>query len=246
MVFPKWMNHFPTASALGGGAAAMTAIGVVWYYFTPSYWEVGYEPIQPVEYSHQIHVGLLGMDCRYCHTDVEESPHANIPDSSTCMNCHTAGTKLADDGTYEFDPAQTFYLNSDLIAKHHANNPNLIRLRNAYAEGRPVEWRRVHKLPDYVMFNHAAHINAGVSCYSCHGRIDQQAVVRQEHPLSMGWCLECHRDPTDALIDTNEIRITDLGAVEAQLMSENQAERGRELQEQGVIVPSDSCGTCHY
>ena len=245
MVFPKWLNHFPTVSAIGGGGTAVLAIGVVTYYFTPKWWEVGYEPIQPVEYSHHIHVGLLGMDCRYCHTNVEESPHANIPDAATCMNCHTADVTVTEGGTIEVGTGLT-YLNSELIERHHASNANLVKLREAFNGGEPVQWRRVHKLPDYVQFNHAAHINAGVSCYSCHGRVDRQAVVRQVESLSMGWCLDCHRNPEEHLIDTDRIEITDLGSVQSQLQSDGQVDRGRELVEENVVVPSQSCGACHY
>lgn len=231
-VFPKWTNAIPAATVLGAGGGALFVVVFITYYFTPKFWEVGYEPVQPVNYSHQIHVGQLGMDCRYCHSNVEESPHSNVPDTATCMNCHTGEGEIA-------------YLNNTLWTAHK-DNANLQRVRAAYASGDPIQWRRVHKLPDYVQFNHATHVKSGVSCYSCHGRIDQEAVVRQNEPLSMGWCLECHRAPENHLIDTAEMKITDLLSVERQLQSDAQLDKGLMLAEQQRLQPSLSCGACHY
>ncbi len=125
-------------------------------------------PTQPVPYSHALHVGQLGMDCRYCHTGVEVAAAATIPPTQTCMNCHS---------------------------KVRANSEKLIPIRESYATGMPVPWIRVHDLPDYVYFDHSAHVRRGVGCVSCHGRIDTMEVVFQAEPLSMGWCLECHRNP---------------------------------------------------
>lgn len=239
-IFPRWTNLLPTIAALGAaGGAAIAATGV-WYYFTPSYWEVGYEPVQPVNYSHQIHVGKLGMDCRYCHTHVEESGEANIPDTSTCMNCHTGKGDVA-------------FLNNDLWQAHKIN-PDLVKVRTAYESGEPIQWRRVHKLPGYVQFNHAAHVRVGVSCYSCHGRVDQQEIVRQVENLSMGWCLDCHREPGRFLLDNREIardtgehcEVTNLGKAAELLSQPDQFERGFTLANDRNIYPPQSCGACHY
>jgi len=232
------MNAIPTAAAvLGfGGVVALTA-GVT-YYFTPKYWRVGYEPIQPVDYSHQLHAGTLGIDCRYCHTHVEESGHSNVPDTATCMSCHTGVGEQA-------------YLERSLWTAHQ-ENPHLVKVRESYATGRPIRWKRVHKVPDYAHFNHAVHVNAGVSCYSCHGRIDQQEVVRQEHSLSMAWCLDCHRNPAPHLVAASDIgssgltRITDLEAVERLLKSRDQKERGARIEAEHMLQPPESCGMCHY
>lgn len=238
ILFPRWTNALPAVVAVvGGGSATLVAAGV-WYYFTPSYWEVGYEPNQPVDYSHQLHVGKLGMDCRYCHTHVEESPHANIPDTATCMSCHTGTEEEA-------------YLNFDLWQAHKINE-NLVKVRLAYETGEPIAWRRVHKLPDYVYFNHAAHVNAGISCYSCHGRVDQLEVVRQVENLSMGWCLDCHRAPEGHLVDTRgvlgtgAVPVTDLRLVADSLSREDQHERGLMLARDRRLEAPENCGACHY
>jgi hypothetical protein len=211
----------------------------VWYYFTPAYWEVGYEPIQPVEYSHQIHVGKLGMDCLFCHTRVEDSGEANIPDTATCMNCHTGKDDVA-------------FLNNDLWQAHKIN-PSLVKVRTAFESGEPIGWRRVHKLPGYVQFNHSAHVRVGVSCYSCHGRVDQFEVVRQEKSLAMGWCLDCHRAPEKHLVDNRAgskgsagfCEVTDLAKAAELLSSQEQFERGFTLAKERNVFPPESCGACH-
>lgn len=237
-IFPKWMNALPTFSAVFGGVGVVAVSAGYMYYFTPDYWRTGYEPVQPIDYSHQIHAGKLGIDCRYCHTHVEDSKHANIPDTATCMNCHTG-------------VGETAYLNTSLWNAHKAN-PNLIKVRSAYASGEAVLWRRVHKTPDYAHFNHSVHVHAGVSCYSCHGRIDQQAVVRQVHGMGMSFCLECHRAPeknlvsADDMVQTDVPRITDLSAVEALLTDPKQLERGLEIARTKQLQPPQFCGACHY
>ncbi len=231
-VFPKWTNAIPAMTFMGVGGGTLFVVVLITFYFTPKYWEVGYEPIQPVNYDHQRHVGQLGIDCRYCHSDVEDSGYANVPDTATCMNCHSGSGDVA--------------MLSNKLWQAHKANPDLQRVRESYETGDPIPWRRVHKLPDYVQFNHATHIKSGVSCYSCHGRIDQQQVVRQSEPLSMGWCLDCHRAPEKHLVDTSKIMITDLMGVEQQLRSASQLEDGLRLVEQQQLVPSVSCGACHY
>ncbi|HVZ93572.1 MAG TPA: cytochrome c3 family protein [Phycisphaerales bacterium] len=237
LIFPRWTNTLPPLILGGLTTVALGAIGGVWYYFTPKFWSVGYRPEQPVNYSHQIHVGKLGMDCRYCHTHVEESNVANIPDTATCLGCHTGAGEAG-------------YLNADLW-KAHKDNVNLVRVREAGATHQPVLWRRVHKLPDYVQFTHAAHVNAGISCVSCHARIDEQAVVRQSEPLTMGWCLDCHRAPEGSLVDSHgvlgtKVRITDLNLVSQLLASPDQMKKGAELASKREIQPPQHCGACHY
>lgn len=173
VLFPKWTNKLPAVLALSAAAVGSFVVFAVYYWFSPKHTDVGYQPYQPVPYSHKLHAGQLGMDCRYCHREVEHGPHATIPDNATCMGCHLQVKK-------------------DSIL--------LEPLRKAYGDGgpeqMPLEWVKVHMLPDYAYFSHAVHINASIGCKSCHGRIDQMEIVRQELPLSMGWCLECHRDPT--------------------------------------------------
>ena len=238
-VFPKWTNLIPTVIApLALGGLVAVCAGYM-YYINNEYWMVGYEPQQPVDYSHQIHVGKLGMDCRFCHSHVEESYTSNIPATSTCMNCHSA-----DDAT------DVAFLNSDLW-KTHKTNKNLMTVRASFASGEPIQWRKIHKIPDYAHFPHAAHVNAGVSCYSCHGRVDQLEVVRQNKSLAMGFCLECHRNPEKSLIDNKgdlgpALMVTDLMHVAGQLASEDQTAKGLELAKLKQIQPPQNCAACHY
>jgi len=197
-------------------ATAVLATAGVWYYFTPKYTRVGYEPEQPVPFSHEQHVGQLGMDCRYCHSHVTESPHATLPEAETCMNCHS------------------------LIK---TNSPLLSPVRQSYEGGTPVPWKRVHKVPDYAKFNHAVHVKAGVSCASCHGKVNEMKVVYQAEPQSMSWCLDCHRDPAKhirpslaAVLDLNEADLLTL---------EQRHERGKKLIEQHKLEPPQNCQGCH-
>ena len=124
---------------------------------------------QPVQFSHVHHVAGVGIECRYCHTSVEESSYAGIPPTKTCMNCHSQ-----------------IWLDS----------PYLEPVRASFSTGRSLEWVKVHNLPDYVYFNHSVHIKKGVGCETCHGRIDQMPSVYQASSLQMEWCLDCHRDPS--------------------------------------------------
>ena len=177
-IFPRWTNNVPIAIGLLAPLAGAGLIFAIWYWFSPWYTDVGYRPEQPVPYSHKLHAGDMGMDCRYCHNTVERAAMAAIPASSTCMNCH------------------------DLVKTESAR---LDKVRESVATGVPVPWVRVHQLPDFAYFNHSAHLAAGVGCASCHGRIDQMVVVEMEKPLSMSWCLDCHRDPKPNLRPLDQI-----------------------------------------
>jgi hypothetical protein len=123
---------------------------------------------QPIQFSHERHVGGNGIDCRYCHTSVEESGFAGIPPTKTCMNCH-----------------------AELFSK----SPFLQPVLQSFESGRSIEWTRVHDLPDFVFFDHSIHVNKGVGCTTCHGPVDRMPLMAQEHSLQMEWCLDCHRRP---------------------------------------------------
>ena len=123
---------------------------------------------QPVPFSHKLHVGGLGLDCRHCHTSVEDAAFAGMPSTKTCMTCHS----------------QIF-----------ANRPVLEPVRTSFAEDRSIEWTRVHDLPDFAHFDHSSHVRKGIGCVTCHGRVDRMPLVRQVATLQMAWCLDCHRDP---------------------------------------------------
>lgn len=139
----------------------------------------GYAPDQPIAFSHELHVGTHKIQCQYCHNQVERSKSSNIPSLATCMNCHQ---QVAGKPGEEAVPG---YKNTDEIKK----------LRDAYNDGKSIEWVRVHMLPDHVTFNHQAHVAKGVSCQTCHGEIEKMAKVTQYSDLSMGWCVNCHRQP---------------------------------------------------
>jgi hypothetical protein len=177
-LFPRWTNRLPLYAALGAPLLPLVAVSGIWYWFSPRYTDVGYRPHQPVAYSHARHVGELGLDCRYCHVSVEVSAVANVPPTKVCMNCHHVVLR---------------------------DSPLLAPVRESAQSGRPLRWIRVHQLPDYAYFHHAAHVRAGVGCVSCHGRIDQMVEVTQVEPLSMSWCLDCHRDPAPHLRPPDEV-----------------------------------------
>jgi hypothetical protein len=207
VIFPTWTNKLPVVLAAGLIGCAVLAVSVVWYYFSPRHLEVGYAPNQPIFYSHKLHAGAMGMDCRYCHTSVETGPHANVPPTETCMNCHR---------------------------KVRQDSSEIKKLTAAHDAGRPVEWVKVHMLPDYAYFNHAAHVRAGVGCASCHGRIDQMEIVRQAEPLSMGWCLDCHRQPENHLRPPDQV---------TNMAYEHDSLVGRELATR--VNPPTHCSACH-
>lgn len=211
-VFPEWHNRIPKiVFGVIGPVATVAVLGAVWYWFSPEFTDVGYRPHQPVAYSHKLHAGDLAMDCRYCHTGVERGAVAGVPPTQTCMNCHTA---------------------------IRPDSPRLLPVRESWASGRPVEWVRIHKIPDYAYFEHAAHVRAGVGCESCHGRIDQAVEVMQQEPLSMRWCLDCHRQPEQYLRPRDQV--TTMG-----YQVPDQLALGKELKEKHGINPPTHCSGCH-
>lgn len=211
-VFPRWtvaIRPLLAVVLLGGPVYLLT---LAYYGGAPRSLNTGYAPVQPVAYSHALHAGKLGLDCRYCHTSVEKAAFASLPPTQTCMNCHT---------------------------KVRANSDKLALVRESYATGRPIRWVKVHDLPDYVFFNHSAHVSRGVGCVECHGRVDRMEVVTQVQTLSMAWCLGCHRDPDAALRPPEMVTQMDWKP------AEEKAALGRRLRQQYGINPSQDCTTCH-
>lgn len=219
-LFPKWTNKLPAALALGAAATGLLVVFVVYYWFSPKHTDVGYQPYQPIDYSHRLHAGDRGMDCRYCHRMVEEGPHATVPDTETCLGCH----------------------NQLLAVKE---SPLLKPLFASAAAGTPIPWVKVHLLPEYAYFHHGVHVNAGVGCSSCHGRVDQMDIVSQVEPLSMGWCLECHRDPTPH-IRPKGVSVTDMAWVADE---QSRAAARKRLEFSGdtppELNPPTHCSACH-
>lgn len=177
-IFPRSLNKLPLVAAVATGIIGAVLVGGIWFYATPKNFNVGYAPVQPVPYSHSLHAGQMGMDCRYCHANVESSAHAMVPSTQTCIGCHA-------------------------VVK--AESQRLEPVRESFKTGESVEWIRIHKLPDHAYFNHSAHVAVGVGCATCHGRVDKMEVVRQDKPLSMAWCLDCHRDPAPNLRPKDQV-----------------------------------------
>jgi hypothetical protein len=188
--FPKWANAIRLPVALMAAGAPIYGLALLYLAFDPGTTSVGYQPIQPVEYSHVLHAGELGIDCRYCHTAVDVGAPATLPPTQTCMNCHA-----------------TVKTESDKLAL----------VRESYATGMPIPWVRVHDLPDFAFFNHSAHVTRGVGCESCHGRVDQMEVVYQYAGLNMGWCLGCHRSPEEHLRPVDQVTVMGYEPAEEQL-----------------------------
>ena len=211
-LFPAWTDKLVPLGGLLTVGGVVYVVVLVLFAASPNTTSTGYMPDQPVPYSHALHAGELGIDCRYCHTGVEIGAKAAIPPTQTCMNCHANVRK-----------------DSELLQP----------VRDSYETGMPVEWVRVNDLPDFVYFDHSAHVTRGVSCVSCHGRVDQMDVVYQAEPLNMGWCLSCHRNPDEHLRPREFV--TDLGWQP----DEDPAALGARLREQLDINPSTDCSTCH-
>jgi len=248
-VFPRWANYLLPLAILGGLGAGPYAV-VLWTYgASADTLNVGYMPDQPVPYSHEVHVGQLGMDCRYCHTTVDSAAFAAIPPTQTCIACHAPGT----------DPVTG---DSTALSGIWQGSDKLPPVWESFATGDPIEWVKVHDLADYAYFNHAAHVNKGVSCVSCHGRVDKMEVVYQAKNLSMGWCLECHREPekhlrpVEHVYDLDWSPTSDPDAIaagyddpqnprhveQAQLLV---GKRQKELMEIHSVTYMTACSTCH-
>ncbi len=252
--FPRWTNWLPIKILIGLGCMGTIAVAVLFWVFTPEYSRAGYQPQQPIPFEHTIHAGQLGMDCRYCHTFVEDSAHSNVPNAQVCWNCHSTGKVLSD-------------------------SPKLEPLRQAMDvnyegyTGEPIQWVQIHQTPDYAYFNHSVHVNRGVSCVECHGKVNEMEVVFHAKGQSMSFCLECHREPEKALRPLDQVTnldwkpedldrqafyayLTGLSkghGAEAPDYSEEMAEDGpltqkeigTKLKEAWSVRPPEDCTTCH-
>ncbi len=213
-LFPKSANRLPLQIIIFLIITGAVASAAITYYATPKYTRIGYQPVQPVPFSHALHSGQLGIDCRYCHTGVEKSAHSNVPPAQTCMNCHS-------------------------VVK--ADSPLLAPVRASYQSGDPVPWVKIHQTPDYVYFNHAVHVNRGVSCYECHGEINKMEKVAHAQPLSMSFCLDCHRDPAPRIRPLDQV--TNLNWKPEQMA--DHATWSADFVKNNKILPPQSCTGCH-
>ncbi len=212
-IFHHSTNTIAKASIFG---ALFALAGGLWLLLqvnrTPYVTQANVARDQPVPFSHQHHVGGMGVDCRYCHTSVEKAAVAGVPPTKTCMNCH---------------------------AQIWADSPTLEAVRESFRSDKSIEWVRVHDLPDFAYFDHSAHVNKGVGCSTCHGRIDLMPLVWQEQSLQMEWCLECHRNPERYVRPRAEVFNV------AYEPPADQLELGRRLVKEYDIHPRTSCSTCH-
>ncbi len=213
-IFPKSANALPLQIVIFLFVLGGVAAAGITYYATPAYLRVGYQPVQPVPFDHSLHAGQLGIDCRYCHAAVEKSGTSSIPAAQTCMNCHSQ-IKTA--------------------------SPLLEVVRESYKTGDPVPWVKIHQTPDFVYFNHSVHVNRGVSCVECHGKVNEMTTVYHAKPHSMSWCLDCHRNPAIRIRNPEDIFNLD---------SLTLAEQGKLEQAKGFIhdwkvKPPQSCSGCH-
>ncbi len=211
-LFPRWANRTRLWLGVLVGTLPAYVAGLVAYAASPRTTEVGYMPGQPVPNSHALHVGQLGIDCRFCHPTVERAAHAALPDTGTCQVCHRAV---------------------------RSTSPKLELLRRADANQATLTWTRVNDLPDFVFFDHRAHVSRGVACTACHGAVDRMEQTSQAEALSMAFCLACHREPEAALRPLDRVTST---------MYEPPADPvafGRELAARYAIHPSTDCSACH-
>ncbi len=194
----------------------------------------GYEPIQPIHYSHRIHAGDNGIDCKYCHSAARESKHSNIPSLNVCMNCHKNISEVAETtATPEYSKAfydgeiQKLY---DAVGWDKAN-------QKYTGKTQPVKWVRIHNLPDLVYFNHAQHVTVGgIECQTCHGPVEEMEIMKQHSPLTMGWCINCHRE-TDVKLKDNDY----YKKIHEELSKKYGVEKLTAAQMGGL-----ECGKCHY
>jgi hypothetical protein len=215
-IFRPTTNTLARFSIVAGGALVVVLLlavgGIV---ISPYMTGVGVARRQPVPFSHKHHVGDDGIDCRYCHAAVEESAFAGMPPTKTCMNCHT---------------------------QIWADSPMLEPVRESWRTGRSLEWVRVHKLADFVYFNHSIHVNKGVGCSTCHGRVDQMPLIAKANSLYMEWCLECHRAPERFVRPREYVFSMEYQPPEDQLSLGRKLVKEYRMQSTADLT---SCSTCH-
>ena len=211
--FPPWATPaFRWALAIAAMLALAIPVSLLGWVRTP-YVTSELVPIeQPVPFDHRHHVVDDGIDCRFCHTTVERSPTAGMPSTEICMGCHS---QIWND------------------------SPLLEPVRRSFFEGRPIPWQRVYRLPDFVFFNHAVHVANGIGCESCHGRVDRMPRIYQVVPLTMGWCLDCHRDPAGHLRPAEAMTMMGF-----EPEGDGRAQRAA-LVARYAIAPGTDCTSCH-
>ncbi len=215
-IFHRGANNIAKISIV----VAILLAGLAFYVYTQiarsSYFTGRYLEIQqPIQFSHKHHAGDDGIDCRYCHTSVETSYSAGIPPTQTCMNCHN---------------------------QLWSDSPYLEPIRASYRDNKPLEWQRVHDLPEFSYFNHSIHIAKGVGCSTCHGQIDNMPAVFQENTLQMEWCIACHREPEKYIRPKSEIYNMEWDGNDLSTEERNQLKADYKIRSKEMLT---SCSTCH-
>lgn len=210
-IFAKSFNKFTKIILILVGLFLGGFVFLFSYYFSPHSLEVGYMPKQPLPFSHVTHSKIYNLDCRYCHFSVETSATAGMPSTETCFGCHVR-------------------LRNRL--------PVFKKIFESKETGIPIKWTRIHKVPDYAYFDHSVHVVSGIGCATCHGRVDTMSEVQLVKPLSMGWCLDCHRNvqpylrPADKITDMNWIS-DEKWIVKSKILAKK------------FKPPVESCSGCH-
>jgi hypothetical protein len=224
-LFSSHANVYAKTTIVGGVLGLLGFAGAV-FAFNQTYGNRMYVPVaQPVQFSHKHHVKDDGIDCRYCHTSVENSAFAGIPPTHTCMSCHS---------------------------QIWSDSPLLQPVRESLASGKPIAWTRVHDMPDFVYFNHSIHVKKGVGCQTCHGNVSEMPITWKEHTMTMSWCLECHRHPENFVRPRDEIYNMDWKASDVvnpeTKQPYDQITLGRELVKKYRIRNEEqitNCSVCH-
>jgi hypothetical protein len=212
-IFHRSANAIATASIVGAGVGVCALTWLLMTGFRSDFMtRANVVREQPVPFSHKHHVGGEGFDCRYCHTSVEDSPFAGLPATETCMTCHS---------------------------QIWSDAPVLEPVRASFRSGKPLQWNRVHWLPGYVYFDHSIHVNKGIGCVTCHGRVDEMPLSWQQNTLLMEWCLECHRQPERFVRPREAVFLMDWKP------QEDQITMGRRLVKEYKIRSLTDCYTCH-
>lgn len=196
----------------------------------------GYEPVQPIHFSHKIHAGDNGIDCKYCHSSARVSKTSGIPSLNVCMNCHKSISEFQGDEGVDYGSYTPELYTAEIQKLYDAVGWDAAAQKYTGVE-KPVKWVRIHNLPDFVYYNHSQHVSvAGLECQTCHGPVEEMEVMRQHSPLTMGWCIDCHRQ-TDVKMENNEY----YAKIHEELSKKYGVEKLTVAQMGGL-----ECGKCHY
>jgi len=228
-----WLANNKKFVALGGFLFVLWVFKLGWDAMMGVGIYTGYQPEQPIKFSHELHAGVNKVNCQYCHSGAERSKHAGIPSANVCMNCHKAISSGPQYGKVEIAKIYAA-LDYDPATQTYGSNP------------KPIKWIKVHSLPDHVYFNHQQHVSVGkVECKTCHGPVDSMAVVKQYSPLTMGWCINCHRE-TQVQMEGNGYYTDIKHRFNTYLKKNNQKSLDKMEKVTVETMGGTECSKCHY